>query len=89
MDLIFEAINGELQNLQVSTSTQTSNTSAQIIENFFNNLNKFLNNHVEPIHIVEQINDSKLKQDEIIKKLKSENKNLKDLVSDLNRKEVC
>jgi hypothetical protein len=89
LDLIFEAINGELKNLQKSTSTATPASSAQIIESFFNNLNKFLNNYKEPGQLVDQINESKAKQDEIIRKLRAENKSLKDTVNDLNKKEVC
>ena len=85
--MIFEAINGELQNLQASTSTSSSaNSSAQIIESFFKSLNTFLENYSQPVDIIEQLNEASNKQTETIKKLKLEIKNLKDLISDLNNK---
>ena len=88
LDLIFEAIYGELHNLQASTSSSVTNSSAHIIDNVLRNLNTYLNENAPSTQLVEQTNEEKNKQNEIIMRLKNENKSLKDLVNDVNKKEV-
>ena len=87
LDLIFEAINGELLNLQTSTSTASPNSSAFIIDSFLKNLNTILNSYIEPTQVIEQLTKNEIKQNELIQKLKSEIKSLKDSANELNKKE--
>lgn len=92
LNLVLEAINGELLNLQASSSPVSSSTmnfsSAQIIDIFLNKMDKTFADLLDPSSLVDYLTDIKSKHDEQLKEFNNENRQLQELVNDSKKKVI-